>query len=38
MTSGRNICFKVVLYHLAARIDFEADQYGGYDLSFGLDG
>ncbi len=24
-------------YHLAARIDFEADQYGGFDLSFAID-
>jgi len=25
-------------HHVPVRIDFEADQYGGYDLSFGLDG
>jgi hypothetical protein len=25
-------------YHVPARINFEADQYGGFDLSFALDG
>lgn len=25
-------------HNVPVRIDFEADQYGGYDLSFGLDG